>query len=163
MATREPKTRAGILASGLVTIVATPAELDARSGWWKVQIGRDWNTGETKWSDGTRWERERDNDWSRKDNPDVMRSRREGLSDKAPYWLRPVVTPREEALRMIARARAAERAAVTWRPKYCTKPRTPAAIAAELGRQARRLAGKVDWADDGMSVEVNDNVNEEVA
>jgi hypothetical protein len=109
---KDPTSRAGILAAGLIRIVRTPAELDAAGEWWcteKPDLYPD----------------------------DVKRARSEGMKAGLPHWLAKPVTPRDAVARMtplddatiemlpVAASPepvAAERAAVPTLPHVSTAP-----------------------------------------
>jgi hypothetical protein len=121
--TKEPTSRAGILAAGLVRITRTPAGLDADGAWWSAETDRQ--------------------------PPDAKRARAEGLRTGLPHWLRPPVTPGEAVARMFRDADSERRAAseyVGGRRAVVVSEMTPTQLRAALGAQHRRLSGQ--WGDD---------------
>jgi hypothetical protein len=127
----EPTTRAGIIAAGLVRIVATPAELNAAGGWWSAEKPSDYPA-------------------------DVKRARSEGLRTGLPHWLRPPVTPKQAAAKMSREADSERRAACQYiGDKTYTPPSqmTPTQLRSALGTQQRRLSG--GWGDAGKGLDVD--------
>jgi hypothetical protein len=127
---KDPTSRAGILAAGLIRIVRTPAELDAAGEWWcaeKPGLYPD----------------------------DVKRARSEGMKAGLPHWLAKPVTPRDAVARMFRDAESGRRAACQYLDgKTYTPPShmSPTQLRAALGTQHRRLSG--GWGDTGKGLDV---------
>jgi hypothetical protein len=121
---KEPTSRAGIIASGLVRIIATPAALDAAGGWWSPEKPGQYPT-------------------------DVRRARAEGMKAGAPRWLAKPVTPHDAVARMFKDAESERRAACRYLGgKVYALPAqmSPTQLRAALATQHRRLSGQ--WGDD---------------
>jgi hypothetical protein len=125
VSTKEPTSRAGILAAGLVRITRTPAELEAAGAWWSAETHAD------------------------RHDPAAKRARSEGLRPGLPHWLRPPVAPGDAVARMFREADSERRTAseyVGGRRAVVVSEMTPTQLRAALGVQLRRLSGQ--WGDD---------------
>jgi hypothetical protein len=146
-ATKEPRTRAGILAAGLVKIVATPAELTERDAWWKDARGNRHPFGR----DVARAEKHTPRtDWLKPPKRITFESLPGG---RAPKWMNgfadhPAATRRHPDGYHITEKAADPSKATDWQKPVTPYPdMTPAQRHAELGRQLTRLKGEDVAAD----------------